>query len=52
MTDEGLFRKACSNRMRCNGFKLEQGRFGVGHHKEVLYNESDKIVGKVAQGCA
>ena len=24
---EGLFRGACSNRMRGNGFKLEEGRF-------------------------
>jgi len=33
---EGLFPKACSNRMRSNGFKLKEGRCRLDIRKRIL----------------
>ena len=35
-TGEGLFRRAGSNKMRENGFKLEEGRFRLDIRKKIF----------------
>ena len=45
--EEGHFIRADSNRMRGNGFKLEEGRFRWG--EEVLYCEGGETLEQVAQ---
>ena len=42
---EGLFIRAGSDRMRGNGFILEEGRFRL----EILYCEGDETLEQVAQ---
>ena len=51
---EGLFIRACSDRMRGNGFKGEEDRCRIDIRKKFLYCESSKTLEQVAQrscGC-
>lgn len=45
----GSLRRACSNRTRSNGFKLDKGIFTL-DIKEEIHIESGKILKQIAQG--
>lgn len=48
--EEGLFTRACSDRTRGEGFKLQEGRFTLHITKEeILYCDSSESLGQVAQ---
>jgi len=49
--EEGLFTRACSNRMEGNAFKLKEGRFRPAIRKK-FFCESDETLEQVVQrGC-
>jgi len=44
-----LFRRACSDRTRGNGFKLKEGRFRLDFKEDIFYNEGGETLKQVAQ---
>lgn len=48
--EEGLFTRACSDRTRGEGFRLQESRFTLHITKEeILYCDSSESLGQVAQ---
>jgi len=45
--EENLFRRACCNRTRSNGFKPREGRFRLDLRKKYFYNERGATLAQV-----
>jgi len=46
---ENIFRRACCDRIRSNGFQLREGRFRLDIRKKFFYSKSGETLAQVAQ---